>query len=207
MNRPRISCNLAISADGKISSVGHRPSNWTSGSDLQRLKDLRIGKDALMVGRGTLETDRMTLTAESGKPLRCIVSRHGELSSDQPIFSSKGGPIHLLCTDGYRGSLDQVTVHEASVAEFLEMLHDQLGIESLHCEGGGQLVRELAKLDAIDDLHLTLAGHTLLGGSQSPTLSGMLGDYLKASNTFEIKAFEPQSDTGECFLTYRRRDQ
>ena len=206
MNRPRISCNLAISADGKISSVGHRPSNWTSKFDLQRLKDLRIGKDALMVGRGTAETDRMTLTAEDGQPLRCIVSRHGELSADHPIFEAKGGPIHLLATQGYRGNHgEKVTIHEASLAEFLEILKGQLGIQDLHCEGGGQLIRELAELDAIDTLHLTVAGHTLLGGAQSPSLTGVLVEHLKSSKAFEISEFQPQSETGECFLTYRRK--
>ena len=208
MNRPRISCNLAISADGKISSANHRPSTWTSESDHQRLKDLRKGADALMVGRGTAETDRMTLTAEGGQPLRCIVSRHGELSIDHPIFHAEGGAIHLLATEGYRGNHGgKATIHEASVTEFLATLHDDLGIELLHCEGGGQLIRELAELDAIDELHLTLAGHSLLGGAESPTLSGMLSEYLKSSKSFEISEFQPQPETGECFLSYRRKDQ
>ena len=206
MNRPRISCNLAISADGKISSANHRPSTWTSELDHQRLKDLRIGKDALMVGRGTAETDRMTLTAEGGQPLRCIVSRHGELSPDHPIFEAEGGPIHLLATEGYQGNHgENATIHEASLAEFLGILHNELGIQNLHCEGGGQLIRELAELDAIDEFHLTLAGHTLLGGAESPTLSGVLGEHLKCSKTLEISEFQPQNETGECFLSYRRK--
>ena len=206
MNRPRISCNLAISADGKISSVGYRPSNWTSKSDLERLKQLRIGKDALLVGRGTAETDRMTLTAEGGRPLRCIVSRHGELSANHPIFQVEGGPIHLLATQGYHWDHGgKVTIHESSLATFLEMLHLTQGVRKLHCEGGGQLISELAELDALDDIHLTLAGHTVLGGAKSSTLTGVLGDHLKYSKAFEISEFQPQHQTEECFVTYRRK--
>ncbi len=207
MNRPRISCNLAISSDGKISSVNHRPSNWTSESDLKRLKDLRIGKDALMVGRGTAENDRMTMTIEGGQALRCIVSSHGKLSPGHPIFGADGGDIHLLATQGYQGNHgDKLTVHEGSLASFLESLHTKFGVQSLHCEGGGMLIRELTELDAIDEIHLTLAGHTLLGGAESPTLTGVLGIHLEGSKAFEISEFQPQPETGECFLSYRRKD-
>lgn len=210
MNRPRISCNLAISADGKISSVGHRPSNWTSDADLRRLKELRRGKDALMVGRGTAETDRMTMTIESDgpQPLRCIVSRHGELSTDHPVYSRPGGQIHLLATDGHRGKAGgPATVHECSLVEFLETLSLHHGVKRLHCEGGGQLIRALAELDFLDDIHLTLAGHTLLGGARSPTLVGTLGEFLPASRAFQLRHCEASGATGECFLTYERGAQ
>ena len=210
MNRPRISCNLAISADGKISSVGHRPSTWTSEVDLQRLKKLRRGKDALMVGRGTAETDRMTLTVEGEKPLRCIVSRHGELSSKHPIFEAEGGPIHLLATEGHQGSEGQlsskITIHEGSLTQFLETLSDKHGVKHLHCEGGGQLVQALADLDFIDDLHLTLAGHSLLGGMNSPTLTGVLGEHFGSAREFKLVEFQPIPEAGECFLSYRWKD-
>jgi len=210
VKRPWISCNLAISADGKISSAGHRPANWTSDKDLQRLKELRKGADALMVGRGTAETDRMTMTVEGAgpQPLRCIVSRHGELAADHPIFSRAGGDIHLLATEGFRGEPSgRVTAHESTLADFLCSLQERFGVERLHCEGGGMLIRALAELEAIDEFHITWAGHTLLGGAQSPTLTGMLGQYLDSSKSFTISRFEQLPETGECFLTYRRSTQ
>lgn len=210
MQRPWISCNLAISADGKISSPGHRPADWTSAQDGQRLKDLRQAAQALLVGRGTAETDRMTmLKGGSGpQPLRCIVSRHGELSVDHPIFEAEGGAIHLLATQGYRGTHgSHVTVHEGPLVDFLQALPAQHDVRHLHCEGGGRLIRELAELDAIDELHLTLAGHSLLGGADSPTLTGLPGNFLPATRKFTIHHFEVVADTGECFLSYRRGPQ
>src|SRR5687768_15559057 len=78
MPDPWLSTNLAISADGKISSVHHLPSRWTSAEDHRRLLELRASADALLVGRGTWENDRMTLTAPQN-PLRCVVSREGNL--------------------------------------------------------------------------------------------------------------------------------
>lgn len=76
-------------------------------------------------------------------------------------------------------------------------------MERLHCEGGGSLIRSLAELDAIDEFHLTWAGHTLFGGKAAPTPTGVPGAFLPASLKFELSAFEPTSE-GECFLSYRR---
>jgi 2,5-diamino-6-(ribosylamino)-4(3H)-pyrimidinone 5'-phosphate reductase len=212
MIRPRVSINLAVSADGKISPADRRPSAWTSARDKARLLDLRRDCDALLVGRGTWETDRMTMTAPANPvpPLRCIVSASGEIDPAHPIFRTPGGAIHLLVTGDEpaeipAGVRDSITVHRQSLAAFLETLAVRLGVSLLHCEGGGQLIHALAALDAIDDFHLTLAGHTLFGGRDSPTATGVPGDFLPSSRDYELAEFDPQPDTGECFLTYRRK--
>jgi 2,5-diamino-6-(ribosylamino)-4(3H)-pyrimidinone 5'-phosphate reductase len=207
MPRPWISTNLAISADGKISSVARRPSGWTSRADHDRLLELRNCADALIVGRGTLEADRMTLTApgKSVPPLRCVVSRKGRLRADLPLFLTPGGPIHLLVTGGTTPDLPaEVTIHHGSLAGFLEKLATDLGVKHLHCEGGGGLIRSLAEMGAIDEFHLTLAGHKLFGGADAPTATGIPGDFLPSSQEFTLSHFEPRPDLGECFLTYRR---
>ena len=206
MKRPRISTNLAISADGKISSSPPRPSGWTSRTDHARFLALREGVDAILVGRGTLEADRMTMTVAgaSKPPLRCIVSRSGKLDLEHPIFHAAGGAIHLLVTGDAAVRPDpRVTVHRQTLLEFLHALAVDHQVGKLHCEGGGQLIRELAALDAIDDFHLTLAGHTLFGGREAPTVTGFHADYLPKSVGFDLTKFEPQG--GECFLTYTRR--
>lgn len=203
MNRPHISINLALSADGKISSVARRPSGWTSKADHERLKQLREPADALMVGRGTLETDRMTLYAPH-HPLRCVVSRHGRFDPDHPLFRAAGGPIHLLGTDRAPDTIPDTTAHTGPLEGFLATLHRDLGVRQLHCEGGGELVRALAELDAIDEIHLTWAGHTLFGGAEAPTATGSTVEFLLASRRFHLAGFEPHDGTGECFLRCRR---
>jgi hypothetical protein len=62
-------------------------------------------------------------------------------------------------------------------------------------------------MDAIDEIHLTWAGHTLFGGREAPTISGVPGDFLPASRAYELVEFDPQPETGECFLSYRRKAQ
>jgi riboflavin biosynthesis pyrimidine reductase len=207
MLRPWISSNLAISADGKISSVARRPSGWTSREDHARLLKLRESADALIVGRGTLESDRMTL-AVPGKPvqpLRCVVSHAGRIPADHPLFQKPGGPIHLLVTGSATPDLPaEVTIHRGSLAGFLETLANGLGVKHLHCEGGGRLIRSLAELGAIDEFHVTLAGHSLFGGMEAPTATGIPADFLPSSLEFTLSHFEPRPDLGECFLSYRR---
>lgn len=201
--RPHLSINFAISADGKISSAAKRPSGWTSAADKARLKQLREGADALLVGRGTLEADRMTMTAP-GDPWRCVASRSGRFDPAHPLFHTPGGPIHLLATEGKAAEIPGTTAHRGSLEDFLTELATA-GIRRVHCEGGGELVRELAAMDAIDAIHLTWAGHTLFGGWEAPTLTGIPGDFLPTSREYELVAFDPQPDAGECFLSYRRR--
>lgn len=212
MQRPRVSINLAISADGKISSVRRIASGWTSADDHARLLDLRKNADALLIGRGTLEADHMTLAVpgKSVQPLRCIVSESGKLDPAHPVFHTPGGDIHLLLTgqSPYHlpgDLLHKVTVHPCTLSQFLARLASDYSIHHLHCEGGGKLIRGLAEIDAIDDFHLTLAGHTLFGGQQAPTATGVPGEFLPHSTEFEIRDFSPRPDLGECFLSYSRR--
>lgn len=207
MSTPWISVNLAISADGKISPERRIPSGWTSAADHQRLLDLRRGADALLVGKGTLVADQMTLTVpgEIEQPLRCIVSRSGEIDPNHPVFHRPGGQIHWCSTTGADGpEIPGVTVHRSSLADFLTILGTTHGARRIHCEGGGQLVRELMELDRIDEFHLTVAGHTLFGGARSPTPTGVPGDFACPSRGFQITAFEFLREAGESFLTCRR---
>jgi riboflavin biosynthesis pyrimidine reductase len=205
MKRPHITVNFAISADGKISTTGRRPSGWTSRADHARLLELRRDADALMVGRGTLEADRMTLTA-ARNPRRCVVSRSGRFDPAHPLFHTPGGPIHLLATSGTPTAIAGTAAHHGSLADFLGTLAD-LGVGRLHCEGGGSLMRELLEMDVVDGIHLTWAGHTLFGGRDAPTLGGVPDAFLPASRGFELEHFDPRPDTGECFLSYRRAAQ
>ena len=214
MTRPTILINFAISADGKISTVNRDPSQFTSEHDHKRLLTIRKQADALLVGRGTLEADNMSMTIPAEmqparQPLRCIASRFGTFDLKHRVFQSSGGALHLLVTeppeDYDPAPLEALgaTIHLCSLEEFLRILFDDYGVKKLLCEGGGSLVRSLADLAAIDEVHLTWAAHTLFGGEDAPTITGGLSSHLPTSLTFELTHFEPL-ENGECFLSYRR---
>lgn len=210
-HRPWISANLAVSADGKTGDVAGHPSGWTSRADHERLLELRTTADALLVGRRTLMADRMTLTCRDrvNQPLRCVVAGDGEIPESLPLLARVGGDIHWLnAGGGPAGKVPAgVTLHRATLAGFLTILREDLGIGHVHCEGGGTLIRMLAEMDAIDELHLTLAGHTIFGGHGAPTLTGNSGVYLPQSRNFALADFRKSPGTGECFLSYLRRPQ
>lgn len=206
MKRPWISVNFAISADGKIAPVTRKPSGWTSEADHMRLLELRRGANALLAGKGTVVADRMTMTVPNQdiQPLRCIVTHQGDIPQDLPLFSKEGGPIYVCVTGEKSPVIPGATVCQMSLAAFLHHLATEHGVKRLHCEGGGQLVAELTTMDAIDEFHLTIAGHTIFGGKNAPTVTGVPGPWLGDTKKFELHEFSPQPETGECFLTYRR---
>lgn len=215
MTRPRILINFAISADGKISTRAKDPAHFTSKLDLHHLLEIRKRADAILVGRGTLEADQMSMTIPDElkppkQPLRCVASRSGGFSLSHKLFNSRGGAIHLLVTDPspdfdpVRYESAGATVHTASLPDFLHRLRTEYNVGTLLCEGGGALVGVLAELDAIDEIHLTLAGHSLFGGIDAPTITGQLGAHLPASRHYQLDSFEPL-ENGECFLSYSRR--
>lgn len=199
----RVLINLALSADGKISTTGKSPAHFTSQPDFERLLDLREEADALLVGRATLEADSMTMTARDKKPWRCVISHRGQFEPDHPLFHSDGGPRHLIISgDGPDPDLP-ATIHRTDLAGFLEELRHHPGINTLLCEGGGSLVKELFALDAIDEINLTWAPHTLFGGREAPTLTGLPGDFLPSSRHYELTAMNLHRED-EVFLTYQK---
>ena len=215
MTRPTVLINFAITADGKVSTVNRDPARFTSKLDLERLLEIRGRADALLVSRATLEADNMSMSIPAElhpprQPLRCIASRSGSFDLTHKAFHSPGGALHLLATEApedYDASPYEAAgtiVHRTSLQEFLHTLTEHHGVDTLLCEGGGTLVRALAALDAIDEVHLTWAGHTLFGGAQAPTITGSPGEHLPTSLEFELTHFEPLPN-GECFLSYHRK--
>lgn len=216
MTRPTILINFAISGDGKIGTASKGPSRFTSKADLARLHEIRLRADGILVGRGTLEADAMSMTIPAElkperQPLRFVISRAGRFDTAHKVFHTLGGAIHLIATEAADDLAEDhyrelgATLHRCSLAEFLALAKEELGVETLLCEGGGSLVKELFALDAIDEINLTIAGHSLIGGRNSPTITGLPEDYLPASRRFSLSHFEPTGE-GELFATWTRED-
>src|ERR1700756_999859 len=104
--RPRVTVHFAVTLDAKVSTPNHTPAQFTSANDKKRLLEVRSENDAVMVAKGTLQTDPMSLglpdqrlrRGESEEPLRVIVSATGDIGLDLPIFQNPGAPIVLYTT-------------------------------------------------------------------------------------------------------------
>lgn len=196
--------NLAISADGKIAPTGSPSSNFTSKEDLARLLDIRKRADAILVGRGTLEADQMTMTVEGKMPWRCVISESGRIDPKHPLFSTEGGERHLIVGPEATPPKLPATIHQETLSGFIEKLKENPNIHTLLCEGGGKLVRALFELDLVDEINITWAPHTLFGGKNAPTLTGLPGDFLPASLHYQLVHYSPNK-ADELFLTYHRK--
>lgn len=112
----------------------------------------------------------------------------------------------MLGTEAEPEPIEGVTTHQSSLCAFLETLRGAHGVKRLHCEGGGQLVGELARHDWVDEIHLTWAGHRLFGGHEVPGIGGLPGEFFADSRAFVLTHFEPREELGECFLSYQRKE-
>jgi riboflavin-specific deaminase-like protein len=216
--------NFAITADGKASTAARTPARFTSQRDKHRLLEIRALADAVMAGRGTVELDRMTMTlpdeslqearrarGQQPEPLRVLLTHRGRLPADLPLLNRSGAKILIYSTEKMPSSevdelRDKATVYRQTgqTVDLPAVFHDLKAIhqvESVVVEGGPSLVNDLARLDFIDEIYLTLAP-VVFGGRAAPSLTGMPGEFLPETRRFELAGFE--IGEGECYLHFKR---
>jgi riboflavin-specific deaminase-like protein len=223
--RPLVILHLAVTADGKVSTSKHTSARFTSARDKQRLLEVRALTDAILVGRGTLETDRMSMglpdqrlreqRIKEGKsefPLRVILSASGNISLSLSVFEKGDAPIVIYSTErmapAQRRLLSEHAAVHVSGRDDLDLvwllwhLYEYYQVRTLVCEGGPTLVKALAQADVIDEIYLTIAAK-IFGGLAAPGLTGLPGEFLPASRQFQL--IDVDRGENECYLRYRRK--
>lgn len=210
MLRPKISVNLAMSLDGKIATTAYTPARFSTKADFEKLLELRASADALIVGKGTLDVDTMSLMVPKellkkgeGAPKRCVISNTGNWCAEHPLFRSDFPEIILYTTGKTKVEIPNAThVEDVSLEEVILDLYAR-GVRHLHCEGGGELIQSLFTLNLVDKLYLTWVGSKLFGGAKAPTITGKLGNTLASTKMLRLTSCVTGSQ-GECFLEYDR---
>ncbi len=223
--RPFVLAHFAMTADGKTSTRRRTPSLFTSPSDKLRLQEVRAGADAILVGRGTVAADTMSMGLSrrelqrervecgmSPAPLRVIVSNAGRLDGKWKVFQSPVSPLLIFSTRrmslrmraevARRAELFLFPEQTVDLRGMLEILRRDFGVRRLVCEGGGTLLRSLAALDLVDGLCLTVAP-VVFGGRLAPSLTGLPGDFLTPVREFQIIRHSVLG--AECFVELRRK--
>ncbi|QQL43835.1 RibD family protein [Sulfuriroseicoccus oceanibius] len=212
---PVISANFLITADGKVSTRTLTPSGFSATTDdHRRLKKLRAGADALLVGRRTVEVDDMTMGgAVTGHyPRRMVYSPTAALDPATRLLHTDGGPVHVICGDQVKAeTADALTTWGVAIDRFpdptdlrhvITQLAETYSLQKIHCEGGPGLFKLLCEHDLIDELHLTITNR-IFGGHAAPTLTGNAAQpLLPASLQFELTHHQQIGD--DVFLSYRR---
>jgi riboflavin-specific deaminase-like protein len=190
-DRPWVRANMVASVDG--SAVREGRSEGLSGSaDKKVFGVLRGLCDAVLVGAGTARVEgyrglkaRATyadVRAELGQapaPRLVVVSRRLELDPTSELFAGDLRTVvvtHRSSNEGMRQRLSEVAdvvVAGEDTVDLPEALDELtgLGLSRVLCEGGPNLLADMAGSGRLDELCLTLSP-LVVGGTGSRILSG-----------------------------------
>lgn len=188
--RPFVFVNVAMSADGKISTRERRQVRISGSADFARVDRIKAESDAIMVGIGTVLADNPSLTVKSpelrarrvaaGKdehPIRVVVDSAGKTSPDADILHK--GPGKRIVAVSRRADMERVAAlgkhavvviagdEMVDLAALLAELYRQ-GVRRLMVEGGGTLIWALFAQGLVDELQ-TFVGNIVIGGKDAPT--------------------------------------
>ncbi|MDD1681445.1 MAG: 2,5-diamino-6-(ribosylamino)-4(3H)-pyrimidinone 5'-phosphate reductase [Methanoregula sp.] len=190
--RPYVVVNVAMSADGKLSTRERRQVKISGSQDFNRVDRLKASSDAVMVGIGTVLADDPSLTVKGEEcrerrrnrgvdehPARIVVDSRARIPLTASILHKGTGlrivAVSEMADPGNVAALKEYsTVIVAGHKEVdLSALMDELGtmgIQRVMVEGGGQLIAGLIRAGLVDEIY-TFIGNLIIGGSEAPTLA------------------------------------
>ncbi|MDD4299409.1 MAG: 2,5-diamino-6-(ribosylamino)-4(3H)-pyrimidinone 5'-phosphate reductase [Methanomicrobium sp.] len=188
--RPFVFVNLAMSADGKLSTIERKQIKISGKDDFSRVDEIKAGADAIMVGIGTVLSDDPSLTVkspslkakriESGReenPLRIIIDSGARTPLSAEILHKGEGPRVVAVSESapqeriealnefadiFVGGSDKVDIES-----LMEALYEN-GVRKVMVEGGGTLIWSLFKAGLVDEIY-TCIGNIIIGGDKAPT--------------------------------------
>ena len=190
--RPHIVVNVAMSADGKISTRERRQVRISGTRDFIRVDRLKAGSDAVMVGIGTVLADDPSLTVKAEicrehrrkrgleeHPVRVVIDSSARIPLTASILTKGDGKRVVAVSK--RADPDKIaqlkkiaTVIVAGADEVdLCTVMDELGtmgIKRLMVEGGGTLIAALVRAGLVDEIY-SFIGNIIIGGKDAPTLA------------------------------------
>ena len=240
MKRPWIAVNMAMTADGKVSgpngpssesaprSTMDPMSAFGSKRDHNRLLRIRASMDAVICGRGTIESGPIDLgtgghryesmriaSGLEAHPRKIIVTGSGVLSPDCKVFQNQNAPTLIATTQSGKRRLEsnfrnktwvdvrsfgRETVH---LQQLVTWLYEHWKIQRMVLEGGGKLNDAMFRANLVDELFLTVAP-LVYGGDHHSTMSDGKGfPNLHHAAAFDCTQHRRIGD--EMFLTYRKK--
>jgi 5-amino-6-(5-phosphoribosylamino)uracil reductase len=165
-HRPYLVLNMVATADG-AAAVAQRTAPISNPADRQLFHELRTHVDAVMVGAGTVRTERY------GRLVRDPQSRRLTLTADLPLLADPHSRVVVLTasTAELPGCAADVSYQRPSPGEEVDLpamltrLRTEHNVRSVLCEGGPQLNASLLPAGLVDELFLTIA----------PALAGSAG--------------------------------
>lgn len=203
--RPHVMLNMVSTIDGRGSLRG-RSGPLSDPADRALFHALRATADAILVGAGTVRTERYgrlirdaatrRLRLERGlreEPLACIVSGHMSLEEDVPLLAEPAAEVVILTAEqaslsAPAAKVDYVRSERAGELDLvgaLAQLRERFGVETVLCEGGPHLARSLFALGLVDELFLSIA--PLLAAGEPSQLRILAGPELEPPLGLELR--------------------
>jgi 2,5-diamino-6-(ribosylamino)-4(3H)-pyrimidinone 5'-phosphate reductase len=190
--RPYVIVNIAMSADGKISTRERRQVRISGVQDFTRVDRLKAGCDAVMVGIGTVLADDPSLTVKSDEclkyrrnqglddhPVRIVVDSSGRIPAGAAILH-KGEGKRVIAVSGRAdatkiselGKKATVIVAGEDEVDLCALMTElgAMGICRIMVEGGGNLIAGLIKAGLVNEIY-TFIGNIIIGGRDAPTFT------------------------------------
>lgn len=190
--RPYVVVNVAMSADGKLSTRERRQVKISGAQDFLRVDQLKAGSDAVMVGIGTVLADDPSLTVKGEEcrqyrrdrgvdehPARIVVDSRARTPLNAAILH-KGSGLRIIAVSE-KADPEKITLLKQSATVIvagesrvdLAALMDKLGsmgIRRIMVEGGGELIAGLIQAGLVHEIY-TFIGNLIIGGRDAPTLA------------------------------------
>jgi 2,5-diamino-6-(ribosylamino)-4(3H)-pyrimidinone 5'-phosphate reductase len=190
--RPYVVVNVAMSADGKLSTRERRQVKISGAQDFNRVDRLKAGSDAVMVGIGTVLADDPSLTVKGEEcrthrknrgvdehPARIVVDSRARIPPEASILH-KGSGLRIVAVSE-KADPQKVAVlkrtatvivageQEVDLKALMDVL-GSMGIQRIMVEGGGELIAGLIRARLVDEIY-TFIGNLIIGGRDAPTLA------------------------------------
>ena len=183
--RPYLVLNMVASLDGKATVAG-RTRALGNEADRVLFHHLRTQADALMVGAGTVRTERYGRAVKSPELrakreeegldpdlLTVIVSGRLNLTPDLPLLQDPESRVLIATAADHelRGTRAQIEYLRTGddLPLLLARLREDRGVRSVLCEGGPMLNSHLLAANLVDELFLSISPQ-LIGGSEEVTI-------------------------------------
>jgi 2,5-diamino-6-(ribosylamino)-4(3H)-pyrimidinone 5'-phosphate reductase len=205
-----VAVNVAVSADGKLSSRRREQIAISGPEDFDRVDALRAESDAVLVGIGTVLADDPHLTlddedrvedrekrGEPPHPARVVADSRARTPPDARIVDDSATTYLLASEDAPEERVEalerrgvEVVVAGGGRVDLREALSalESRGIDRLMVEGGGELVFSLFEAGLVDELS-TFVGPTVIGGREAPTLADGEG-FVEGFPDLELTSIE-----------------
>jgi riboflavin-specific deaminase-like protein len=172
--RPFVLVNMVHTTDGRAALDG-RTAPMSSVPDRQLFHALRTRVDAVMVGAGTLRTERYGRLVRDPRrreqrrlaglvpdPLAIVVSGSLDVPADVPLLQDPDSRVVVVTAserslDGVRAAVEYLRFPAGvDLTAALARLRSGHGVRAILCEGGPHLNASLAAGGMIDELFLTV---------------------------------------------------